>query len=122
MDVLSIMDGLLRDSNRLWKFIRDWRYNENIFLPYSTTPKRHPGSGGKRDTEQEIRFAYILCFVDHCIHLLPILDRRYWTLLRRGYTHGKACWKAYAERKEKSDIARRLLITLRGEWDSDKVN
>lgn len=121
MDVISIIEGLLEDSNRLWRFVRDWRKNEERLLPFPAVSK-NPGYGRKRDTESELRYAYLMCFVEHCIQLLPWTDRQYWKYLRRGYTHEKARYKAYGYREEKSDIARRLLVKLRKEWEAAEVD
>jgi hypothetical protein len=120
MDVISIIEGLLEDSNRLWRFVRDWRKNEERLLPFAAVSK-NPGYGRKRDTESELRYAYLMCFVEHCIQLLPYTDRQYWKYLRRGYSHEKARHKAYGYREEKSDIARRLLVKLRQEWENAEV-
>jgi len=123
MDALAIMYELLEDSNRLWRFVKDWKRNEERLLPFATSP-RHTGGhrNCKRDTESELRYAYLMCFVEHCIQLLPWTDRQYWKFLRRGYNHDRARNKAYGYREEKSDIARRLLVKLRKEWGtSDSV-
>ena len=116
MDAIGIIQGLLEDSDRLWRFVRDWRKNEERFLPFPAASK-NPGHGRKRDTESELRYAYVMCFVEHCIQLLPWADRQYWKYLRRGYNHERARHKAYGYREERSDISRRLLVKLRLEWE-----